>query len=173
MAARIAGGRPAGPLIILICSRLRRIAGRFAGIAARLQAGRLRRRAAPSPRPAQPAARPKRPYRPRPLPQGFAWLVRLVPDAANRGSQLQHLLAEPEMAALIAAAPQSRRLLRSLCWMLGVRPPPGLKPARSAPPATPDPPAAAAPIATPPPSLASPALTALVPPCACGPPVRA
>ena len=179
MAAQIAGRRLPGPLIILICSRLRRIAGRLAGIAARLQAGRLRRRAAPRPRPAQPAARPERPRRPRPLPDGFAWLVRLVPDAAGGASQLRHLLAEPEMAAFIAAAPQSARPLRSLCWMLGIRPPPGLNPVRGMPPAAPDPPAAAdppapaaAPLGPPSPSRASPPLPPLLHLSGCGPPVR-
>ena len=172
-AAQIAGRRLAGPLIILICSRVRRIAGRLAGIAARLQAGKLRRPAATRRQP----ARPKRPYRKRPLPQGRAWLMRLVPEAPAAASQLRHLLAEPEMAAFIAAAPQAGRPLRSLCWMLGVRPPPGLKPAQSTPSAAPAPQAAAtrpaqarAPLATPPPSPASP--PPLHPP-ACGPPVWA
>ncbi|MDA8250055.1 MAG: hypothetical protein M0Z28_12880, partial [Rhodospirillales bacterium] len=54
---------------------------------------------------------------------------------------LRYLLAEPEMAALVAAAPQMRRLLRPLCRMLGVRlPPPPVPPATStvagAPPRT-------------------------------------
>ena len=183
VAAQIAGRRLAGPLIILICSRLRRIAARFAGIAARLQSGRLRRRSASPPRPAQPATRPNRPDRKRPLPHGFAWLVRLVPQAAAGASQLQYLLAEPDMAALIAAAPQAGRSLRALCWMLGVRPPPGVKPARRAPPAAPDPPASpaaagppprtAAPPIQPPPSRASPPPSPLPPFGACGPPVRA
>ncbi len=52
VAAQIAGRRLAGPPIILICSRLRRIAGRLASIAARLQAGKLRRRAAAHRQPA-------------------------------------------------------------------------------------------------------------------------
>ena len=179
VAAQIAGRRLAGPLIILICSRLRRIGTRCAAIATRLRTGRLRRRAAPRPRPAPPAARPQRPHRPGPLPQGFAWLLRLVPETAGGASQLRHLLAQPDMEALIAAAPQAGRPLRSLCRMLGVRPPPGLKPARSAPPAAPDPPTAnppapaAAPLATPPPSRASPPQPPLLPLSACGPPVRA
>ncbi len=66
--------------------------------------------------------------------------MRLVPQTASGASQLQHLLAEPEMAALIAAAPQMGRILRPLCRMLGVRPPPGLRappPARAPAPASP------------------------------------
>ncbi len=177
VAAQIARRRLAGPLIVLICSRLRRIAGRLADIAARLQAGRLRRRAASRRRPAQ---QPTRPCRKPPLPQGFAWLVRLVQETAGGASQLRHLLAQPEMADFIAAAPQSARPLRSLCWMLGIRPPPGLKPAGSAPAAVPDPPAAAdppAPAATPPgppsPSRASPPLPPLLHLSGSGPPVQA
>ena len=122
VAARGGRGRLAGPLILLVWARLRRIAARFARLAARAQAG-------------APLAAPRRPASPRPggppparLPRGFAWLVRLVPEAASGASQLQHLLAAPEMAELLAAAPQAGRLLRPLCRMLGVRPPP---PARS------------------------------------------
>jgi hypothetical protein len=49
--------------------------------------------------------------------------------AAQFGSQLQYLLADPEMKALIAASPSMRRTLRPLLWMLGIeasliRPPP-------------------------------------------------
>ncbi len=112
----------AGPLIVLIWSRLRRIAARFALLAGRIRDGRLaapaaRRRHRAAPRP--PAPRPR-------LPRGVAWLVRLVPEAAASGAQLQHLLADPEMAALIAAAaPQMRRILGPLCRMLKIRPPPG------------------------------------------------
>ncbi len=157
-AAQIAGRRLAGPLIILICARLRRIAHRLTAIAARLQAGKLRRRTVIR---RQPAARPTRPTRPRPLPQGRAWLMRLVPEAPAAASQLRYLLAEPEMADFIAAAPQVGRPLRSLCWMLGVRPPPGLKPRRN-PPAEPEPPAN--PPGTPPPSRAARPLPPRLPP---------
>ncbi len=182
VAAQIAGRRLAGPLIILIWRRLRRIGNRCAVVAARLQAGKLRRRAVLRPRPALPAARPTRPCRPRPLPHGFAWLVRMVPDTAGGASQLCHLLTQPDMQALIAAAPQVGRPLRSLCWMLGVRPPPGLKPARNGPPAAPAAPAAritagrptpaAAPPATPPPSAAAPVAPLRLAPRTCGPPDR-
>ena len=137
VAARIGGGRLAGPLIILICRRLRRMATRFAALAARAGA---------RPRPATAVAR--RPASPRPasarpapaLPRGVAWLVRLVPESSAAASQLQHLLTGPEMAALTAAAPQAGRILRPLCRMLGVRPPAHLvlpPPARRAPKARP------------------------------------
>ncbi len=124
VAARIAGGRLAGPLIILICRRLRRLARRFSALAARHAAGRLRPARRRPVRPRRPGTpRPQRPAAPSPLPRGRAWLIRLVPEAAAGASQLQYLLAEPEMAAFLAAAPQAGRILRPLCHMLGLRPP--------------------------------------------------
>ncbi len=180
VAAQIAGRRLAGPFIILICSRL----GRLAGLAARVSAGTAgpRRRAASR----QPSKRPRPTYQR--LPRRFAWLLPLVPgEAAAYGSQLQHLLADPEMAALIAAAPQAGRILRPLCRMLGVRLPPSLRqpslrqpslrtPRPSAPAAgtagpvlAPRPPPAA--LSSPRPAAAGP--TRLPPRHACGPPVPA
>ena len=177
VAARIAGRRLAGPLIILICTRLGRLAGRFARLAARVAAGTAAPRRPASPR--RPTARP-RPASQR-LPRRFAWLLPLVPgEAAAYGSQLQHLLSDPEMAALIAAAPQAGRILRPLCRMLGVRPPPALLPPPPAPPTAPS--HAAAPAASrtaPPPGPARPppdpplAPAPAPPRHACGPPVPA
>ena len=55
------------------------------------------------------------------LPRRFGWLVDLVGyQAAGRGSQLAHLLADPEMVALVHDVPQARRILAPLCRMLGV-----------------------------------------------------
>ncbi len=104
--------------MLLLWSRLRRTAERFARLAAKVHAGTLPppRRRLRSPRPARP-----QPLR---LPRGVAWLLRRLPQAAAAASQLQHLLADPAMADLLAAAPQAGRLLRPLCQMLGVRPPP-------------------------------------------------
>ncbi len=135
-----AGRALAGPLAILLWCRLRRMAVRFTALAIRLRPGtwpaRLRQRSGKS---GPPAHR---------LPQNFAWLVRLLPEAAVGASQLQHLLADPDMAALIAAAPQAGRVLRPLCRMLGVRPPPALtRPPRPRIPARPRP---AAPLRAPP-----------------------
>ncbi len=173
VAASIAGGRLAGPLIILIWRRLNRMGIRFAAIAARHDAGTLRppRRRPQAPRP--PLARPRKPD---PLPRGKAWLLRLVPEAAGGASQLQHLLADAEMAALIAAAPQAGRILRPLCRMLGIP-----LPAALAPPPPPDGPIAPcraasgrpSPAASPPPARPAPAPAVAPPPSACGPPVVA
>ena len=134
-AARIATDRSAGPLLILIFGRLRRLAARFAALAARAQAGPL-----PSPRrrPARPGA-PRNNHQ-RPLPESFAWLIRLVPETAAYGGQVQALLSDPEMAALLDAAPQAARLLRPLCRMLAVRPDPTVlrpPPKPAAPPTLP------------------------------------
>ena len=115
----------AGPVIVLIWGRLRRMAARFA--AAAIPAAPRASRPVPS-RPAQsrPAlSRRGADARPR-LPGGFGWLIRLSPAAACHGGQLQRLLADPEMAALLAATPRMGRLLRPLCRMLAVEPPPGL-----------------------------------------------
>ena len=88
--ARRGGGRDrlAGPLVILIWSRLRRLAAQVAALAARIEAGRHRRYPARRP----PRAAPRR-HTPPSLPHGPAWLLPLVPEAASSGSQLQYLLA--------------------------------------------------------------------------------
>jgi hypothetical protein len=143
-------GRLARPLGLLILDRIREINQRFARIAARIGAGTyVPRRAAAMPR----RRTGGRPRRPNPLPQGFAWLVKLVQETAVYGSQLQALFRDPEMAALLAAAPAPlRRPLRSLCRMLGVAPPPILAtPARAAPAPAPPPAAPAVERPAPPP----------------------
>ncbi len=119
----------------LIWMRLRRTGVRFAKLAARVRAGELpaATRASPSGASDQSAeSRADRQAKRRKsddpadrsakrLPRGFAWLLRLVPEAAVYGSQLNHLLSDPEMVALLEAAPQMGRLLRPLCQMLGIR----------------------------------------------------
>ena len=56
------------------------------------------------------------------LPGGRGWLVKALGwEAAGYGSQLQTLLAEPEMVALLAALPAVGRVLRPLGRMLGVQ----------------------------------------------------
>ena len=132
--ARVAGpGRPglAGPLVILIWTRLKRMAERVARLAARAEAGTL---PPPRSRPATPRRTAAPPYQR--LPRGAAWLIRQVPAAAFGAGQVEALLADPDMAALIAAAPQIGRTLRPLCHMLGVSLPPAL---RRPPPASPSP----------------------------------
>ena len=124
------GGLP-GPLLVLIWSRLRRMAARFtqlaergparsgpagsgpAGIGTTLSAVKAPgASAAPQPR-TRASLQPSR---------SFASLLRLVPETAQLTGQLRHLLADPEMAPLLAATPELGRILRPLCHMLGIRP---------------------------------------------------
>jgi hypothetical protein len=135
VARRIAADRTAGPLIVLIVGRLRRIAQRFAALATRAQAGKLK-----PPRRRKPSKRPPR-ERQR-FPESFGWLIRFVPyEAACFGSQLQHQLSQPEMMALLEAAPQAGRILRPLCRILQIDLPPTLRlPPRPPRPRKPRPP---------------------------------
>ena len=159
----------AAPWLLLLWPRLRRLAIRFDALAARVAAGRH-----PTPARPRPAnARPRKPYRR--LPSGNAWLVRMVQETAGAGSQLQHLLAAPEMAALLSAAPQAGRLLRPLCRMLGVPRPPSLTPPPR--PARPVPPPRRTDAGHPPPTVSPrarpPRAASRRAPRACGPPVAA
>ncbi len=66
------------------------------------------------------------------LPRRFGWLVQAGRhQAACYGSQLQHLLAEPDMVALLEASPQARRVLRPLCRSLAIELPWTVPPART------------------------------------------
>jgi hypothetical protein len=132
VAARV--GKPlAGPVIVLIWTRLRRTVARFTVLAARVRAGVLPSPSRPRPRA---ASRPASPPPAQRLPTTFGWLVRQVPEAAGYRSQLCHLLSDPEMVALLSAAPQAGRLLRPLCRMLAIKPGPNLLPPRSTNPAS-------------------------------------
>ncbi len=97
---------------ILLWQRLTRLGARFAAILA--GAGR--------PRAEQSASRPpaRSPGGPRPhqSPCNFALLFRQLPGYQLHRSQLQHLLQQPEMAALLQATPHLRRVLNPLCRML-------------------------------------------------------
>jgi hypothetical protein len=116
-----------GPLVALIWNYLGGIINRFAAIVAKIRAGTL-------PKPRAPRARkpladseanppPKKPRKKNLLPSRDAWLIRLMGwHVGNLGSQLGHLLQDPDMAALIAAAPQLGRMLRPLCRALGTNP---------------------------------------------------
>ena len=143
--ARSAGERLSGLLVGLLIERLKGIRQRFNEIAASVQAGTyVPRRSAPRP-PGPKQYTVRRPRQPSPLPPlTRGWLLKLVPEAAANGSQLQFLFRDPAMAALLAAAPASLgRPLRSLCWMLGATPPPVIapppRPARPPKPRTPRP----------------------------------
>ncbi len=148
VAARGPGGFLPIPLLLLVWTRIRRASLRIARLAARAASGKppiIRRtpRAAPqNPEPQNPASR-KPASR---LPRRAGWLIGPVPAAGGYASQLQYLLTQPDMIALLDAAPGIDRLLRPLCRMLAVArpklPPRPKRPARPAPqpphaPATP------------------------------------
>jgi hypothetical protein len=183
VAAMSGGDRLTHRVIGLIADRIRVVNQRFRRLAARLAAGTYRpRRFARRRKPIDPKPRQKSP-----LPEQFGWLLQLVPQAIGASAQLEHLLRDPEMAALMAAAPASMaRALRPLCWMLRVTPPPILarpKP-KAAPPEAGPPETGAPPEARPPPEAGPPpppsqtrpprslrpALPARPVPRACGPP---
>ncbi|WP_288038653.1 hypothetical protein, partial [Acidiphilium sp.] len=134
LCAHIAGEgakrRIAGPLIILIWQRLRRLAARFARLVT----------TPPRARATRPAGRSGPPHT---LPRAFGWLARLIPGTASVAAQFRALLDTPDMAALIAATPEAGRILRPLCHTLGIRPPAPLRrprrPRRAPPSETPSP----------------------------------
>ena len=130
------GNRVAGRLISLVWLRVRRIGAEFERLVARLRAGTL-----PPPRVRRPAAW-SRPGGVAASAPASAERLRLAGAAGAEPRDdlrqlLQHLLSDPDMAALVAAAPrQMGRLLRPLCWMLRVDAK-GLLPPRPRPPARP------------------------------------
>ncbi len=129
--------------VMLILARIQSLPQRLQAIADRLAAGTLRPAAPPVSR--SPSTKPRPPTQSWPdrMPGSHAWLVRLSLPFAPFGTQLAHLLRDPEMQALIQAAPQVRRLFRPLCCMLGctvLKPPPAPQPPAPKPPA-PKPPA--------------------------------
>ena len=107
-------------LIVPLWNYISRTARRFDSAITRLVAGKLRTHAPRQGGATEPAPRKNPHLR---LPTQHAWLVvTLRHHAAGYGSQLNHLLSEPEAAALIAACPQAARLLRPLCHLLGISP---------------------------------------------------
>jgi hypothetical protein len=118
-------------LLLLVYSWINRTKKRFAALAARVAAGK----ASPRPRPASVTPRskgeaPEKPDKPRPpsLPREKAWLLVLMKwEIACYRSTIMNWLEEPEVVALIQAAPQAGRLLRPLCRLLGIDLPPILK----------------------------------------------
>jgi hypothetical protein len=115
-----AGNRLAPPIITLILARIREINQRFARLVARISAGTYAPRRISGPR----RSTPRRPRPPNPLPQTFGWLHQMIPEVVGYRSQLEYLLRDPEMVALMQAAPGAlRRPIRSLCRALRVEPP--------------------------------------------------
>ena len=81
-------------------------------------------RPAPARRPALPLSQAVR------VPSRGKWLAGLSLNVNCAGSQLQHLLYDPELGSLLAASPRLVALLRPLCRMLAVEFPHGVLPPR-------------------------------------------
>ncbi len=129
VAASLAFGLMRPPMIVLVWSRVRRAEVAFLDLVSRIAAGRYRAGAVrPVVKPSDCVARAGLGARGG-LPRRFGWLMGMMPsEAANFGSQLRAILAEPEMAAVVRDIVQARRILGPVCRMLGVEIPP-VKPA--------------------------------------------
>ena len=112
-----------GPEVIGIWDRLTRILTRFAAILARPVKPRTTRTTTARPPVARQPIQP-RPFKVRRLPTGYGWLIRRLPAASPFAEELQRLIGDPQMAALLQANPGMARMLRPLCRMLGVQQPP-------------------------------------------------
>ena len=82
-------------------------------------------------------ARPAAARRPAPplsqavrVPSRRAWLMGISLNLNGANARLQHLMYDPEMAALLAASPRLVALIRPLCRMLAVEFPHGVLPPR-------------------------------------------
>ena len=124
------------PLFGLIWRYLGRVGPRLERLLVRWRAGRLP--AARTPRTPAPTRAPLAPVERLRLPSAQGWLIRRVQPTAQLTGQLQALLDDDEMQALLAATPLAGRILRPLFRMLGIAPlPPELRPPPTPPPAPP------------------------------------
>jgi hypothetical protein len=129
--AQTLGGPLSPRLIGWIVVRITLAIHRVADIAARVAAGTYR--------PRRPAAAPRRapgrpPPRNGPAPKQCGWLVPLLPFGGAQRAALDQMLRDPEMVALMQAAPAPiGRVLRPLCWMLALDLPPALARRKAAP----------------------------------------
>jgi hypothetical protein len=116
-------------LLGLFIDRTREINQRFRRLAERIQAGWVYVPKPAAPRPAKAPAKPADTEADKPpgrFPTGFNWLRLLAPgqDTHNIAVALYHWLAEPDVAAVLAAAPgPAWRILSPLCRMMGVKRP--------------------------------------------------
>jgi hypothetical protein len=124
VAARIKCPPVTAEIIVFVCARLRRMLAEFEKLAGQIRAGTYvvrspgRRRAG--------GAGSRRGVSVVMLhwnlglpPWAPGWLHRVAPgDSGVWAVALRQLLSDPEMAAVIAAVPRMRRILRPLCFML-------------------------------------------------------
>ena len=141
LAVRANGPNPLPhPLFFALHNFISRRSRRFANLVARVRAGLIPRRtpATRAPGPTTTRTRSPTPY----ISRRRGWLLSLMqPAAAAAHGHLRHLIAEPDMAELIACAPSLGRILRPLAHMLAIDLPPALqrppKPTRQAKPTHP------------------------------------
>jgi hypothetical protein len=123
--AALGGWRLEARLGILLHRRVGEVSGRIERMLLRFRAGKLWRRTA---RTAQVVRHGKAAGDEPSLPRRFGWLVKIGGyRAAGYRAQLEMALQAPEMAALLAAAPQAARIMRPLCRALALEwpePPP-------------------------------------------------
>ncbi len=121
-------------LAVLLYRRIGPITGRIERMLVRFRAGKLRHAACRVATSRHQISRTQAPA----LPRRFGWLVQAgAHQAAGFGCQLQAVLNAPDMAGLLAASQQARRVLRPLCRALAVELPECPAPPRSADPVPP------------------------------------
>ena len=138
--------RAVAPFALATWNRLRRLVARFSALVAAIEAGRLstpRRSLAPErqPPPLSPESQIQPQAQEMPVPKAYGWLLTLAPELNTRvgRAQIESLLADPALLAVLAQAPQAGRILRPLCHMLRIERPDCLRlpprPRRPRPPA--------------------------------------
>ena len=108
-------------LLVAVWGGIGRMRGRLGRLIARWRAGTL-----PAPRKSRAGEVRGAPSIRIAFPTAPAWLLVRVRAAVAARSQVEHLLAQAEYVAFLAAVPQARRILRPLCRMLGI----GVAPSR-------------------------------------------
>ncbi|MBV8578898.1 MAG: hypothetical protein JOZ58_28165, partial [Acetobacteraceae bacterium] len=118
--AMAANGPKAGAYQVLVnptWNRISRLSARFLALVAAFREGRLRPPRSRTRRSSRKDGSPK-PFR---FPSKFGWLLRFGSEVACSRSQLEYWLnTNADAAAFIAAVPQSGRIIRPLCHMLGI-----------------------------------------------------
>jgi hypothetical protein len=129
IAAKIADYPVTAEMVMFLWKRVNRVKNRFLALAALIAAGKIPRERGSKPRPRKRGGAVGadginwRKWLPL---SRFGWLCRLMPSLHNRfgaaqfAGGLRNLLGQPEMQALLAAAPKAGRLLAPLCFMLGI-----------------------------------------------------
>ena len=117
------------PSSFLVITYFERVMQRFAAYHARFLAGTLvpprprppRADDAPAPESAASESAASERTRPERMPTTFGWVLTVAATAVGCAEQLQYILREPDLHAMMERAPQMARLFRPLCRMLGMR----------------------------------------------------